>query len=164
MTSLLVFIFVILLVSCNRQDAKTSKQNDKIELSSRDSSKVINIDKFVGKWVYDVWVNDSFYDNKVFILEIKKVSKDSIIGLFSSVWDNGNEIDGWNADTDIDANIFGKIKADSVFVEVNGSYDEDASAKAVICLENDTVLLWKLKSSKGAIFIPEHAKLSKRKE
>jgi hypothetical protein len=110
---------------------------------------------YIGKWKYEVWINDTTEENKYFGLELRNAGNDSIEGLFCSVWLNGDRLDGSNADEETTTNVWGKFVNDSLYVNVQGGRWEDASAKAVMYLINDSSLLWKTISEKGEIFIPD---------
>ena len=110
---------------------------------------------YIGKWKYEVWINDTTEENKYFGLELRSAGNDSIEGVFCSVWLNGERLDGSNADEEATTNVWGKFVNDSLYVNVKGGRWEDASAKAVIRLVNDSSLLWKVISEEGEIFIPD---------
>ncbi len=110
---------------------------------------------YMGKWKYEVWINDTTEENKFFGLELRSAGNDSIEGLFCSVWLNGERLDGSNADEETTTNVWGKFINDSLYVNVKGGRWEDASAKAVMRLVNDSSLLWKVISEEGEIFIPD---------
>lgn len=110
---------------------------------------------YIGKWMYEVWINDTTEENKYFGLELRSAGNDSIEGLFCSVWLNGDRLDGSNADEEATTNVWGKFINDSLYVNVKGGRWEDASAKAVMRLVNDSSLLWKVISEEGEIFIPD---------
>lgn len=124
-------------------------------------SKTKGIDGYVGKWHYMVWINDSAYQNKSFWLELRKTGKIYVKGVFASIWDNGYRLDGWNADTDVETNVWGRFVNDSLYVRIKGSYRENSSAKAVLYLVNDSTLLWKLTEENGEIYLPDKVWLEK---
>lgn len=162
---LYIVILLCVLVSCNKRESKTlhSGYNHQNDSSTVCSSQAKNIDGYIGKWSYDVWINDSAFENKSFWLELKKAGKDSINGLFASIWENGMKLDGWNADTEIKSNVWGRIVNDSLFVNIKGSYNENSTSKAVLYLVNDSTLLWEVIDEYiyGDIYIPEKIILKK---
>lgn len=141
------FIFLLLsittlVISCQKPDSKNRP--------------IPPLKVFEGTWEYDVWINDSTLENKYFCVKLDSVGNDSIEGLFASVWLNGNRLDGTNANDEIETNVWGKLILDSLYVTVQGSYDESASAKAVLYSVNDSSLLWKTICRNGYdIFIPD---------
>ena len=68
---------------------------------------------YIGKWKYEVWINDTTEENKYFGLELRSAGNDSIEGLFCSVWLNGERLDGSNADEEATTNVWGKFINDS---------------------------------------------------
>ena len=58
----------------------------------------------------------------------------------------------------------GKFTNDSLYVTIKGSYSENAYAKAVMYLENDSSLLWKVIAKEGEIYVPDNAILKREKE
>ena len=73
------------------------------------------------------------------------------------------KLDGWNADTEIKSNVWGRIVNDSLFVNIKGSYNENSTSKAVLYLVNDSTLLWEVIDEYiyGDIYIPEKVLLEK---
>ena len=159
-----IVILLCVLVSCSKHETKTQYSDD-VHLGDSaivNSSIVKDIDAYTGKWFYNVWINDSADENKSFLLELRKTKKDSIEGLFASVWSNGMRLDGGNANDEIKSNVWGHFVNDSLYVNIQGSYDEGSSAKVVLYLVNDSSLLWKVVDEDGEIYIPENVMLKKR--
>lgn len=159
-----IVIILCILVSCNKHESKTQNSDCHNDSVMNNSIMLKNIDGYIGKWCYEIWMNDSAYENKSFLLELRKIGKDSIEGLFSSVWANGTRLDGKNADEDIETNVYGRFVRDSLYVNVKGSYDESSSAKAVLHIENDSSILWKTIYKDGEMYIPENVILKKRSD
>ena len=162
---LYIVILLCVLVSCSKRESQTLYSGNKHQNDSTiiNYSVIKSIDKFIGKWHYYVWINDSAFENKSFWLELRKTGKDSINGLFASIWENGMKLDGWNADTEIKSNVWGRIVNDSLFVNIKGSYNENSTSKAVLYLVNDSTLLWEVIDEYiyGDIYIPETVLLEK---
>ena len=142
---------------CKREPSVGTHQGDNAAVSP---SKTKGIDGYVGKWHYMVWINDSAYQNKSFCLELRKTGKIYVKGLFTSIWFNGDRIDG-NLENEVDANVWGRLVNDSLYVRIKGSYRENSSAKAVLYLVNDSTLLWKLTEENGEIYLPDKVWLEK---
>lgn len=142
---------------CKREPSVGTHQGDNATVSP---SKTKGIDGYVGKWHYMVWINDSAYQNKSFCLKLRKTGKNSVKGLFTSIWFNGDRIDG-DLENEVDANVWGRLVNDSLYVRIKGSYRENSSAKAVLYLVNDSTLLWKLTEENGEIYLPDKVWLEK---
>ena len=158
MRNLIIFFILILLASCNK---------------SVTQSYIPNKQNYMGMWKYEVYIDYTTEENKFFGLGLRNAGNDSIVGLFYSVWQNGDIRDGgddyvaynllpWEkdvkhdgSDADEDYNVFGKFVNDSLYMTLKGSYCENTSAKAVVYLENDSSLLWKLISKEGEIYVPD---------
>lgn len=158
MRNLIIFFILILLVSCNK---------------SVTQSYIPNKQNYMGMWKYEVYIDYTTEENKFFGLGLRNAGNDSIVGIFYSVWQNGDIRDGgddyvaynllpWEkdvkhdgSDADEDYNVFGKFVNDSLYMTLKGSYCENTSAKAVVYLENDSSLLWKLISKEGEIYVPD---------
>lgn len=158
MKKYIVILLCILVSCCKREPSVGTHQGDNAAVSP---SKTKGIDGYVGKWHYMVWINDSAYQNKSFWLELRKTGKIYVKGVFASIWDNGYRLDGWNADTDVETNVWGRFVNDSLYVRIKGSYRENSSAKAVLYLVNDSTLLWKLTEENGEIYLPDKVWLEK---
>ena len=158
MKKYIVILLCILVSCCKREPSVGTHQGDNATVSP---SKTNGIDGYVGKWHYMVWINDSAYQNKSFWLELRKTGKIYVKGVFASIWDNGYRLDGWNADTDVETNVWGRFVNDSLYVRIKGSYRENSSAKAVLYLVNDSTLLWKLTEENGEIYLPDKVWLEK---
>jgi hypothetical protein len=158
MKKYIVILLCILVSCCKREPSVGTHQGDNATVSP---SKTKGIDGYVGKWHYMVWINDSAYQNKSFWLELRKTGKIYVKGVFASIWDNGYRLDGWNADTDVETNVWGRFVNDSLYVRIKGSYRENSSAKAVLYLVNDSTLLWKLTEENGEIYLPDKVWLEK---
>lgn len=157
MKKYIVILLCILVSCCKREPSVGTHQGDNATVSP---SKTKGIDGYVGKWHYMVWINDSAYQNKSFCLELRKTGKNSVKGLFTSIWFNGDRIDG-DLENEVDANIWGRLVNDSLYVRIKGSYRENSSAKAVLYLVNDSTLLWKLTEENGEIYLPDKVWLEK---
>jgi hypothetical protein len=157
MKKYIVILLCILVSCCKREPSVGTHQGDNATVSP---SKTKGIDGYVGKWHYMVWINDSAYQNKSFCLELRKTGKNSVKGLFTSIWFNGDRIDG-NLENEVDANVWGRLVNDSLYVRIKGSYRENSSAKAVLFLVNDSTLLWKLTEENGEIYLPDKVWLEK---
>ena len=157
MKKYIVILLCILVSCCKREPSVGTHQGDNATVSP---SKTKGIDGYVGKWHYMVWINDSAYQNKSFWLELRKTGKNSVKGLFTSIWFNGDRIDG-NLENEVDANVWGRLVNDSLYVRIKGSYRENSSAKAVLYLVNDSTLLWKLTEENGEIYLPDKVWLEK---
>ena len=157
MKKYIVILLCILVSCCKREPSVGTHQGDNATVSP---SKTKGIDGYVGKWHYMVWINDSAYQNKSFCLELRKNGKNSVKGLFTSIWFNGDRIDG-NLENEVDANVWGRLVNDSLYVRIKGSYRENSSAKAVLYLVNDSTLLWKLTEENGEIYLPDKVWLEK---
>lgn len=64
-------------------------------------------------------------------------------------------------ENEVDANVWGRLVNDSLYVRIKGSYRENSSAKAVLFLVNDSTLLWKLTEENGEIYLPDKVWLEK---
>ena len=155
---ILFLISLIALASCNKPVTQ---------------SYIPNKQDYMGMWKYEVYIDYTTEENKFFGLGLRNAGNDSIVGIFYSVWQNGDIRDGgddyvaynllpWEkdvkhdgSDADEDYNVFGKFVNDSLYVTLKGSYCENTSAKAVVYLENDSSLLWKLISKEGEIYVPD---------
>lgn len=157
MKKYIVILLCILVSCCKREPSVGTHQGDNAAVSP---SKTKGIDGYVGKWHYMVWINDSAYQNKSFCLKLRKTGKNSVKGLFTSIWFNGDRIDG-NLENEVDANVWGRLVNDSLYVRIKGSYRENSSAKAVLYLVNDSTLLWKLTEENGEIYLPDKVWLEK---
>ena len=157
MKKYIVILLCILVSCCKHEPSVGTHQGDNAAVSP---SKTKGIDGYVGKWHYMVWINDSAYQNKSFCLELRKTGKNSVKGLFTSIWFNGDRIDG-NLENEVDANVWGRLVNDSLYVRIKGSYRENSSAKAVLYLVNDSTLLWKLTEENGEIYLPDKVWLEK---
>jgi hypothetical protein len=157
MKKYIVILLCILVSCCKREPSVGTHQGDNATVSP---SKTKGIDGYVGKWHYMVWINDSAYQNKSFCLKLRKTGKNSVKGLFTSIWFNGDRIDG-NLENEVDANVWGRLVNDSLYVRIKGSYRENSSAKAVLYLVNDSTLLWKLTEENGEIYLPDKVWLEK---
>ncbi len=157
MKKYIVILLCILFSCCKREPSVGTHQGDNATVSP---SKTKGIDGYVGKWHYMVWINDSAYQNKSFCLELRKTGKIYVKGLFTSIWFNGDRIDG-NLENEVDANVWGRFVNDSLYVRIKGSYREGSSAKAVLYLVNDSTLLWKLTEENGEINLPDKEWLEK---
>lgn len=157
MKKYIVILLCILVSCCKREPSVGTHQGDNATVSP---SKTKGIDGYVGKWHYMVWINDSAYQNKSFCLELRKTGKNSVKGLFTSIWFNGDRIDG-DLEDEVDANVWGRLVNDSLYVRIKGSYRENSSAKAVLYLVNDSTLLWKLTEENGEIYLPDKVWLEK---
>lgn len=157
MKKYIVILLCILVSCCKREPSVGTHQGDNATVSP---SKTKGIDGYVGNWHYMVWINDSAYQNKSFCLELRKTGKNSVKGLFTSIWFNGDRIDG-NLENEVDANVWGRLVNDSLYVRIKGSYRENSSAKAVLYLVNDSTLLWKLTEENGEIYLPDKVWLEK---
>lgn len=157
MKKYIVILLCILVSCCKREPSVGTHQGDNATVSP---SKTKGIDGYVGKWHYMVWINDSAYQNKSFWLELRKTGKNSVKGLFTSIWFNGDRIDG-DLEDEVDANVWGRLVNDSLYVRIKGSYRENSSAKAVLYLVNDSTLLWKLTEENGEIYLPDKVWLEK---
>ena len=157
MKKYIVILLCILVSCCKREPSVGTHQGDNATVSP---SKTKGIDGYVGKWHYMVWINDSAYQNKSFCLELRKTGKNSVKGLFTSIWFNGDRIDG-DLENEVDANVWGRLVNDSLYVRIKGSYRENSSAKAVLYLVNDSTLLWKLTEENGEIYLPDKVWLEK---
>ena len=150
MKKYIVILLCILVSCCKREPSVGTHQGDNATVSP---SKTKGIDGYVGKWHYMVWINDSAYQNKSFWLKLRKTGKNSVKGLFTSIWFNGDRIDG-NLENEVDANVWGRLVNDSLYVRIKGSYRENSSA-------NDSTLLWKLTEENGEIYLPDKVWLEK---
>lgn len=157
MKKYIVILLCVLVSCCKREPSAGTHQGDNAAVSP---SKTKGIDGYVGKWHYMVWINDSAYQNKSFCLKLRKTGKNSVKGLFTSIWFNGDRIDG-NLENEVDANVWGRLVNDSLYVRIKGSYREDSSAKAVLYLVNDSTLLWKLTEENGEIYLHDKVWLEK---
>ncbi len=157
MKKYIVILLCILVSCCKREPSVGTHQGDNATVSP---SKTKGIDGYVGKWHYMVWINDSAYQNKSFCLKLRKTGKNSVKGLFTSIWFNGDRIDG-DLENEVDANVWGRLVNDSLYVRIKGSYRENSSAKAVLFLVNDSTLLWKLTEENGEIYLPDKVWLEK---
>lgn len=157
MKKYIVILLCILVSCCKREPSVGTHQGDNAAVSP---SKTKGIDGYVGKWHYMVWINDSAYQNKSFCLKLRKTGKNSVKGLFTSIWFNGDRIDG-DLENEVDANVWGRLVNDSLYVRIKGSYRENSSAKAVLYLVNDSTLLWKLTEENGEIYLPDKVWLEK---
>ena len=157
MKKYIVILLCILVSCCKREPSVGTHQGDNATVSP---SKTKGIDGYVGKWHYMVWINDSAYQNKSFCLKLRKTGKNSVKGLFTSIWFNGDRIDG-DLEDEVDANVWGRLVNDSLYVRIKGSYRENSSAKAVLYLVNDSTLLWKLTEENGEIYLPDKVWLEK---
>lgn len=157
MKKYIVILLCVLVSCCKREPSVGTHQGDNATVSP---SKTKGIDGYVGKWHYMVWINDSAYQNKSFCLKLRKTGKNSVKGLFTSIWFNGDRIDG-NLENEVDANVWGRLVNDSLYVRIKGSYRENSSAKAVLYLVNDSTLLWKLTEENGEIYLPDKVWLEK---
>lgn len=157
MKKYIVILLCILVSCCKREPSVGTHQGDNATVSP---SKTKGIDGYVGKWHYMVWINDSAYQNKSFCLKLRKTGKNSVKGLFTSIWFNGDRIDG-DLENEVDANVWGRLVNDSLYVRIKGSYRENSSAKAVLYLVNDSTLLWKLTEENGEIYLPDKVWLEK---
>ncbi|GEM_PF-5390616 len=157
MKKYIVILLCILVSCCKREPSVGTHQGDNAAVSP---SKTKGIDGYVGKWHYMVWINDSAYQNKSFCLKLRKTGKNSVKGLFTSIWFNGDRIDG-DFEDEVDANVWGRLVNDSLYVRIKGSYRENSSAKAVLYLVNDSTLLWKLTEENGEIYLPDKVWLEK---
>ncbi len=157
MKKYIVILLCVLISCCKREPSVGMHQGDNAAVSP---SKTKGIDGYVGKWHYMVWINDSAYQNKSFCLKLRKTGKNSVKGLFTSIWFNGDRIDG-DLENEVDANVWGRLVNDSLYVRIKGSYRENSSAKAVLYLVNDSTLLWKLTEENGEIYLPDKVWLEK---
>lgn len=156
---LVIFLIYIVLASCQKTVIQnyTPKPQD-----------------YIGTWEHEIWINDTTEENEYLGLILRKSDNDTIKGVFYSVTQNGDFRDGSLAfvdtsflgisDTDEDVNVLGKFTNDSLYVTIKGSYSENASAKAVMYLENDSSLLWKVIAKEGEIYVPDNAILKRGKE
>lgn len=157
MKKYIVILLCILVSCCKREPSVGTHQGDNATVGP---SKTKGIDGYVGKWHYMVWINDSAYQNKSFCLKLRKTGKNSVKGLFTSIWFNGDRIDG-DLENEVDANVWGRLVNDSLYVRIKGSYRENSSAKAILYLVNDSTLLWKLTEENGEIYLPDKVWLEK---
>ena len=164
MRNFIFFFILILLASCQKPVTQ---------------SYIPNPQDYTGTWEYEVWINYATVENKFFGLRLRNADNDSIIGIFYSVWDNGDIRDGsdeyiaynlvpWErtvnddeSNADEKFNVFGKFVNDSLYVTLKGGYCENASAKAVMHLENDSSMLWKIISKEGYIYVPDSITLKR---
>ena len=159
MKKYIVILLCILVSCCKREPSVGTHQGDNAAVSP---SKTKGIDGYVGKWHYMVMTIISNLNYLTsFCLELRKTGKIYVKGVFASIWDNGYRLDGWNADTDVETNVWGRFVNDSLYVRIKGSYRENSSAKAVLYLVNDSTLLWKLTEEKGEIYLPDKVWLEK---
>lgn len=137
-------------------------------------SYIPNPKDYTGTWEYEMWINDTTEENKFFGMVLQNIGNDSIKGIFYSAWQNGNIYDGSDtfiglssssledeSITDEDSNVLGKFVNDSLYVTLKGGYCENASAKAVMRLENDSSMLWKIISKEGYIYVPDSITLKR---
>ena len=117
MKNYIVLLLCILVSCCKREPSVGTPQGDNATVSP---SKTKGIDGYVGKWHYMVWINDSAYQNKSFCLELRKTGKNSVKGLFTSIWFNGDRLDG-DLEDEVDANVWGRFVNDSLYVRIKGS-------------------------------------------
>ncbi len=162
MRNIIIFFILVLLASCQKTVTQSYTPNPK---------------DYTGSWEYEVWINDTTEENKFFGMVLQNIGNDSIKGIFYSAWQNGNIYDGSDtfiglspssledeSITDEDSNVLGKFVNDSLYVTLKGGYCENASAKAVMYLENDSSLLWKLVSKDGEIYVPDSVILKREYE
>lgn len=153
---IVIFLISLVFASCKNQ-SYTPKPQD-----------------YVGTWEHDIWINDTTEENEYLGLILRKTDNDTIKGVFYSVIKNGYCHDGSEdfvfssflgiSDTDGDVNVLGKFINDSLYVTIKGSYGENAYAKAVMYLENDSSLLWKVVAQEGDICVPDNAILKREIE
>lgn len=122
---------------------------------------------YTGTWEYEVWTEDSTDQKEYFGLFLQNTDNDSVKGLFYSAFaleyedvHDGNECVALSSIQDLrevgeDVNVLGKVVNDSLYVTLKGCYRENTSATAVIYLENDSSLLWKVNAKEGEIYLPD---------
>lgn len=155
----------LLLLACTGNQSAEKKQgmqrNDSVEISAKNTA--VCMEKFLGKWCYFYWENDSSLANEAFDIELKKTDENKVIGLWASVMYNGNRLDGWDGDQDTEVNVNGELKHDTLFLRMNGSYWEGSYANAILTYRNDTSLYFKVLNSNQEIFLPTSVVISRYK-
>ncbi|WP_092110639.1 hypothetical protein [Prevotella sp. KH2C16] len=135
---ILLIVTGLLICSCNAK-------------SDLKDTGTIPIDTLIGNWMYYQYHGKQSHANCVFDLTLKKAGKDSVIGNYCSIWDNGNRIDCSSENAN---NIKGVFRKDTLYLSFHGFYDEHAQGEAKVYKQKGGDVIWEMGKEEGAFYLP----------